>query len=44
MMELMLLAVRGNFFMDIVIPGAIGAIVMLMILNALLKNFGYYLW
>ena len=44
MMNLMLLAVRGDFFMDIVVPGVIGAIIMLMIGNSLLKHFGYYLW
>jgi len=42
--ELTILVVRENFFMSIAIPGVIGAIVLLMIGNALLKNFGYYLW
>jgi len=45
MIESMLfLAVRGDFFMDIVVPGAIGAVILVMIGNSLLNHFGWTLW
>ena len=45
MIELLLLVVKsGDFFMDIVFPGVAGAVVFALILNSVLKHFGYQLF
>jgi hypothetical protein len=42
--DFVLLAVREDFFMGVVLPAVVGAVVLAMIGNSLLGKWGYSLW
>lgn len=45
MTEMIILATKtGNFGYDIIFPAVAGAIVFALIINSVLKHFGYALW
>ena len=44
MIELVLLATREGFLQDMILPAAVGIAVIVMLLNQLLKSYGYQLF